>query len=177
MIEQWKPIKDFEEYYEVSNLGRVKSLTRLVKNKDGYRLKKEKIKTLSKTRYLQVGLNVDNVSHTKNVHILVAQVWLSNPLGLPEVNHIDGNKWNNCSNNLEFCDEKYNSKHARTTGLCNQNGEDSVNAKFTNQQVLEIRALKYSMLHQDIAKKYGVSIATMSRIMNNKSYVTCTKTN
>lgn len=102
IIEQWKPVEGFENY-EVSNLGRVKSLNY---NRTGI----EKVLKSQKRRdgYLQVGLRKDGKLKMFLVHRLVSTAFIPNPLGLPEVNHRDEVKTNNCVSNLEFCDCKYN---------------------------------------------------------------------
>lgn len=101
--EIWQPVKGYEGLYEVSNLGRIKSLNY---NHTG----KEKILKPANNGwgYLQIVLCRDGkVKHFK-VHRLVAIAFLPNPEGLPEVNHKDENKSNNCVENLEWCDVKYN---------------------------------------------------------------------
>lgn len=98
--EYWKPVVGYEGLYEVSNWGRVKSIRfgkerilKPFKNKDGYLLV-----TLSK-----------NGTHKKfQVHRLVSLHFLPNPDNLPEVNHKDENKLNNNTENLEWCDRKFN---------------------------------------------------------------------
>lgn len=73
--------------------------------------------TVTKNGYQQVTLYDTNGNHKKFlVHRLVAQEHISNPTNLPQVNHKDMNKANNNANNLEWCDAKYNLRHARTNG-------------------------------------------------------------
>lgn len=101
--EIWKNIKGCPEYM-VSNLGRVKSL------KHG----KEKILSQCITRrgYLSVPFyNENGYRKQHSVHRLVCEAFLSNPNNLPEVNHKDEIKTNNCVDNLEWCDRKYNSNY------------------------------------------------------------------
>lgn len=98
--------------YQVSSLGRVKSL-------NYNHTKKEKILTLSITntrysyQYYRVGLYKQNKSTTYRVHRLVAETFIPNPDNLPQVNHKDHNPFNNCVDNLEWCDAKYNCNHKR----------------------------------------------------------------
>ena len=106
MIEEiWKPIEGYEGLYEVSNLGRVRSLDRFY-----YRLHKGKVLSPTKDRYgyLTVTLNCNGKSKTIKIHRLVAQAFLPNPDNLPQVNHKDEVKSNNCVDNLEWCSAKYN---------------------------------------------------------------------
>ena len=101
--EIWCPIKGFEGLYEVSNLGRVKSI--------GYG--KERILKLSidKDGYLIVGLCKNGEQKKCKVHRIVAQTFIPNPQNLPQVNHIDENQSNNKVENLEWCDAKYNNNY------------------------------------------------------------------
>ncbi len=114
MQEQWKDINGFEGKYQISNFGRVKSLDRKVLQFNGiydsYRLYKGKIlkKFTSNRGYEKVILYDKKGKKTVNVHRIVAEAFIPNPKNLPQVNHIDENKRNNCISNLEWCDSKYN---------------------------------------------------------------------
>lgn len=99
MEEVWKPVKDYEEYYLVSNLGNIFSLR---KNKI---LKQVKI---GQAEYLGVSLWKDGKEKRVGIHRLVASAFLPNPENLPEVNHKDENNKNNCVDNLEWCSHYYN---------------------------------------------------------------------
>ena len=102
--EVWKDIEDYPNY-QVSNLGRIKSIPR-VRTKGGI-LKQE----IDKMGYLKVYLMKDNKGHLVSTHRIVAKVFISNPDNLPQVNHIDGNKTNNKVENLEWCTAKENVNH------------------------------------------------------------------
>ena len=101
MKEIWKDIKEYEGLYEVSNSGRVKSI----------RFGKERILKLGTDRYgyLYVILAKNNKQKTFRIHRLVAEAFIPNPDNLPMINHRDENKSNNNVENLEWCDNKYNS--------------------------------------------------------------------
>lgn len=125
MNEIWKPVVGFEGYLEVSDKGRVRSLDRTITVKGGNRTYKKpckgKMKSMNinpQTGYYQIG-----VSHGKHltVHRLVAEAFIENPEGKPTVNHKDGNKLNNCVENLEWATYAENDRHARESGL-NQQG-------------------------------------------------------
>lgn len=111
--ETWKNIKDYEGYYQISSYGRVKSLKRQVKTKNGFRIIKEKIlkKIPDKDKYIMVKLSKNNKIKTCKVHRLVAEYFIENPNNLPQVNHIDGNKQNNYYKNLEYTANLKNTNH------------------------------------------------------------------
>ena len=109
--ELWRDIKDYEDLYQGSNLGRVRSLDRWVKSKNGsIRICRGRILKpyTNKDGYLCVVLSKNNKQKTFRVNRLVAEAFLDNPNNLPQVNHKDENKQNNNVENLEFCDCKYN---------------------------------------------------------------------
>lgn len=110
--EAWKDIEGFEGCYQVSNLGRVKSLSRIVRSGNGYKTTKELIKIpYKKLGYLRTALRKNRKSNDCAVHRLVAIAFIPNPNNLPEVNHKDENPSNNCVENLEWCTSKYNSNY------------------------------------------------------------------
>ena len=111
--EIWKPIKGYEGLYEVSNLGRIKSLKRLVKKWDGYRIVSEKILTprVNNRGYLRINLCKDGITKTFSPHRLVAEAFIPNPDNLPCVNHKDENPLNNVVSNLEWCTYSYNNSY------------------------------------------------------------------
>jgi hypothetical protein len=119
MTEEWLDINGFEGYYQVSNLGYVKSLQRVIHHKNGSLSVRERIliRNSGTKGYLTVGLCRDGVHLTKRIHILVALAFIPNPKNKPEVNHKDGNKSNCCASNLEWATTKENSDHATKNGL------------------------------------------------------------
>ena len=112
-MEIWKDIDGFEGLYQVSNLGRVKSLPKYTYSKGYPQLRKEKLLkpgyTGRKRCYATVCLN-DGKRY--KIHRLVAQAFIPNPNNLPIVNHKDENPKNNCVENLEWCDYRYNSLYS-----------------------------------------------------------------
>ena len=113
MREEYRDIKGFEGYYQVSNLGIVKSLERKVwcgRGRGYYKTIPEKILKAGDdgSGYLQVVLCKGGKDKPCKVHRLVAEAFLENPDNLPDINHIDENSHNNNVNNLEWCTRKYN---------------------------------------------------------------------
>lgn len=113
MIEEvWKDIKDYKGLYQVSNLGRIKSLKRKVYAGRGrMRWQYERILSDNKTNgngYKIVSLNKNGKEKNKYIHRLVAETFLSNPNNYKYINHKDQNTLNNNVENLEFCTAQYN---------------------------------------------------------------------
>jgi hypothetical protein len=117
-LEIWKPIQGFENLYEVSNLGNVKSLDKLVNGWCSKKLRKEKlIKPTDRRGYLIVGLSKEGYRKYFSVHRLVAMAFIPYGDFSLTVNHKDGNKQNNLIENLEWCTRSEQMKHAIKTGL------------------------------------------------------------
>lgn len=111
MKEIWKDIEGFEGLYQISNLGRVKSLERQIMRSNGYplNLKERILKTnISKAGREGVQLSKNSQWYHCWIHRLVAKAFIPNPDNLPQVNHKDENPLNNCIDNLEWCTNKYN---------------------------------------------------------------------
>ena len=129
------PIKDFEEYYAVDMFGCIYGISKEVGN--GRRILKRKT-TPSKNGYEYVNLKANGIVKNKRVHRIVAEAFIPNPNNYPDVNHIDGNKLNNCVWNLEWCSKKWNSQHAFNNNLSKQltNYKDGVWKNGKNKYAL-----------------------------------------
>lgn len=113
-MEIWKDIKGFENCYQISNLGRIKSKDRYVRVcGGGKRLVKSKIikPNICTNGYYEASLNYAGKRTVKLLHRVVAETFLDNPNNLPEVNHKDEDISNNCVDNLEWCTSKYNANY------------------------------------------------------------------
>lgn len=109
-VEIWKDIPEYEGKYQVSNLGRVKSLQRCGGTRFYNREYILNNYVNKKNGYVYVYLTKNNKSKNIRLHRLVAQAFIPNPNNYKQINHIDGNKENNCVDNLEWCDSSYNIK-------------------------------------------------------------------
>lgn len=131
MKEIWRDIKGYEGYYQISNLGNVKSLERSVVKSDGVvQIRKERImdKRFTIDGYVAAKLNVNKVSKCIAVHILVARHFIPNPNNYPEVNHKDCNRQNNIVENLEWCTHQQNIEHSKKLGhYKGRSGKDNYN--------------------------------------------------
>ena len=110
--EIWKDVVGFEGIYQVSNLGRVKSLSRVVNTWNAYKT----LPTIIMSQRHRNGYLACNLS---NVHRLVARAFIDNPDGKQYVNHKDGNKKNNIAENLEWVTALENVQHAWDNNLSN----------------------------------------------------------
>ena len=132
MIEIWKDIKDYEGLYQISNLGRIKSLYNY--RRDGTNILKPKIKH----GYYQIGLRKNGIRKFYNVHRLVAIAFIPNPNNLPCVNHKDENKLNNNINNLEWCTIAYNNTYGtRIERVVKKTGKHVIQFDLQNNQIKE----------------------------------------
>jgi hypothetical protein len=163
MIEKWKDVVGYEGLYSVSNLGRIKSLDKVIYyNRGGNSLSMKKsvrILKQNKTRdgYFGVCLFKDSKRKYVRVHRVVAETFIKNPKNKPYINHKDGNKLNNYVNNLEWVTGSENILHALKTGLwIPAKGEQR--SKFSEGEVLKIRKLwdEGSITQIAMAKKYKV---------------------
>ena len=116
MEEIWKDIEGYEGIYQVSNLGRVRSLDREVPNYNaagyvGTKILRGKILKpckMANSGYMEVHLKSNGQGKHGRIHRLVAEAFIPNPDNLPEINHKDEDKTNNRADNLEWCDRQYN---------------------------------------------------------------------
>lgn len=122
MLEKFNTIEGYEGLYEVSNLGTIKSLQRVITMKNGQKRtipeairKPELIKG-----YLVVALYNGKKRKNFQVHRLVAQAFIPNPDNLPEVNHKDECRTNNCVTNLEWCTRAYNNTYGSHSKKCGE---------------------------------------------------------
>lgn len=181
MEEIWKDIKDYEGKYQVSNLGRVRSLDRKVGNhpRKGKVLKP----CVNRNGYLSVNLYSKNTNRkVKSVHRLVAQSFIPNIEGKLEVNHIDGNKQNNKIDNLEWCTMSENKIHAYKTrlrqkirlfgkenGMYQRRGKDSPCSKTVIQYNKEMNKIAEYGSTCEAERKTGICSTNIAKCCRAKA--------
>lgn len=120
MNEIWKPIKKFEGYYEISNLGNIRSIERTIITKNNVQriVKSKQLKlSVNEHGYLITTIRINNVPYNLKIHRIVAQTFIPNPDNKKTVNHIDCNKLNNAVSNLEWSTHSENIQHAYDNNL------------------------------------------------------------
>ena len=165
MTEVWKDIKGYEGYYQISNLGRVKSLFRIVPHKlKGKKTIPEKIlkQCISSPGYYATVLTKNSKGKSTRIHRLIAFHFIANPENKPEINHKKTIKTDNRIENLEWVTRKENIAHAIRHGLWENNLKSR--AKLTIKEVKEIR--KSKLTRKEIATKYNVSIYAIKDVQN-----------
>lgn len=160
---KWKAVPGYEGLYAVSDYGEVFSFQTC-----------KVLNTHEHNRgYLMVTLYKDGNGSTEYVHRLTATAFLDNSDNLPEVNHIDGNKHNNCVGNLEWVTSKENHDHAVRHELY-QRGEERPNSKLSVDDVRYIRenCVKFDseLGIRPVAASLGVSEAAVRKILNGESW-------
>ena len=173
--EIWKGIEGYEKSYQVSNLGRVKSLKGHLITKAGVvKPRHERImnQTLKNNGYKTIMLSVDNVQKRFYVHRLVAIAFIENAENKSEVNHINCIKTDNRVKNLEWNTSTENKNHAMNNNLIPK-GEKSYSSKLTEKNILAIRRLyriNPNFHKTNVAKKLGVRDTTIHKIINNQRW-------
>lgn len=173
MIYTWKDIPGFEGFYQVSNIGKIKSLARVVMRKNGSKctVKERILKTrLNNRGYEIVTLCIDcNFTH-HTVHKLVALAFYGERPTGHEIAHFDGVRNNNKVENIRYATKKDNAgdrdRHGNT-----KRGEENNNAKLTHEIVLAIRNEVGSQA--SIASKYGISQTNVSQIKRCVTWRDC----
>ena len=175
--EIWKTI-DGCPNYQVSSMGRVKSIKRKVKKWNGYRTLSERILKPRKNRYgyLQLSLYKENKKKTMLVHRLVADAFLTNPLNLPQINHKNEIKEDNRVTNLEFCDASYNnnfgSRNERAGKSISKAKKGIFNTKHSKAVICIETGEIYPSL-SEVHRQLGFSTAHICDCCNGKRNISC----
>ena len=154
-----KPIDGFQKYF-ICSTGKVLSPKGFLKNQK------------AKDGYLAVGLYNENGFKRKPVHRLVAEAFIPNVDNKPQVNHINGVKTDNRVENLEWCTEYENLKHAVETGLRDLRGERNGNHKLNESEVIQIKRMleKGDVQVCKIAEMYKVLPSAISKIKVGRTW-------
>ncbi len=171
--ETWKVIDEFPDY-EVSNAGNIRSLKGLKHEftLNGCSSVIVLKSAISKVGYKHVTLSYRGNTKTKDIHRIVAQHFVPNPDNKKEVNHINGNKLDNRACNLNWKTPSENHQHALAVGLRKDRGSGSVNAKLSENQVLEIRRLYQSgnFTYKQIGEMYNTHTNYIGLIIKRKRW-------
>lgn len=178
MKEEWKDIKGYEGYYQVSNLGNIKSFIYFNGHEYIYR---ERILKPQNNRYLTVRLAKNKKVKQYTIHRLVAEYFISNEDKKPYVNHKDGNKYNNRVDNLEWCTAKENTQHAYKNNLIARITERKKEATLKNvKKAWEKTRKKINQydLNGNFIKEYkSISEASKTNNIPTSSISNCCKKN
>lgn len=159
---KWKPVKDFEEMYEVSYLGQIRNILsgKILRGNKGIQ------------GYIKIVLYKDGKGKGIYAHRIIAQVWVSNPYNKPHINHKNGIKDDNRYVNLEWCTQQENNQHAKEMKLYKPLlGSQHGQAKLTEEIVLEIRKKsKEGITGKSLAEFYSVDPMTINRVLNRKTW-------
>ena len=170
-----KPVKNFEGILEVDSKGNIYSVDRVYSRSDTGTLCKVKGKVLK--------FQEDNCGYSRlrtrdrdgkkvslKVHRVVAEAFIPNPRGLPQVNHKDGNKKNNNVDNLEWVDNKTNQIHALANGLKEMpSGRKSARLSFTTFAItLDTNEIVAIMNGNEEMKNYGFDFRLVSAVVKGK---------
>ena len=166
--EIWKAVKGFEGLYEVSNLGRVKSLERRLqitsKNRKPYKkITSEKIlkQYVDRYRYMKVVLYKNNKAHYFTVHRLVASAFVENTCKKNAVDHIDCNRKNNHANNLRWVTTKENQMYSHKLGRQKWNAKPIVAINSLGERF-------YFDSQREAAQTIGVNQSNVARCINGQ---------
>lgn len=173
-MEEWRDINGFEGFYQVSSYGRVRSIDRYVTGKDGAtRFLRGNMMKLTEyknpqrdqeqTHYLVVNLRKCGYNRVYMVHRLVAETFIPNPDNLPVPNHIDGNKSNNCVENLEWTTYGENNQHAIDNHLRSPRGRKVCQYDLDENFIMEFKSVT------EASRQTGIGRSTISNCLNGRA--------
>jgi hypothetical protein len=168
--EVWREIENYVGYYQISNMGRVKSLSRTYKLRDSIITYPEKILSLNLSTYgyPYVNLSKNNIKNRQFTHRLVAKAFISNPENKPCVNHKNGVRHDNRLENLEWCTYSENHIHAyrvlgRKRAMAGVCGKDNPKSKSVSQYTMDDKLIRVYVSAREASKITGISFKYISR--------------
>jgi hypothetical protein len=171
--EEWKPVVGYEGLYEVSNIGKIKSLKKTVNHKlYGTKNKNEFILNINKTTnfgYYKCKLTKDGITRCYFVHRIVANAFIENKNNYPIINHIDGIKTNNSVDNLEWCTYRHNANHFNSNQKRSSKYAGVSYNKNSRKWIANIRIgknQKYLGLFNEEEDAYNAYILELNKINN-----------
>jgi hypothetical protein len=169
--EKWLDVKDYEGYYKVSSLGRLKKNSYVNYNvfSGSTTIDEKIIEGANKEGYRQALLSKEGKTKFKMIHRLVADCFLKVDNKREFINHKDLVRNNNRVENLEWCTTKENLIHAHKFGTFKMpSGENSVHHKVKDCDILKIKLNINNKTQKELAKEFNVTQSIISRIVNNK---------
>lgn len=176
MKEEWNGVVGWEDSYQVSSLGQVRSLIRQVRSRWGgmYWVNGRILSPNICNGYATIQLCKPDYRIRQSIHRLVARAFIGSPSDArPEVNHKDGNRLNNAYTNLEWVSRSENEIHAWKTGLFNPaRGVDTAVAKITERDVRAIRDwyAKGGISQRALGERYGLDQSSVSLIVSRRNW-------
>lgn len=157
----WKDIQGYEGYYQINNIGEVRSLDRHITHSNGSRFRyKGRMMTpwINSSGYYEIRLSKNGNTKSLKVHRLVAIAFIPNPHGLPEVNHKNEIKTDNYVGNLEWCTSEYNINYGKRSvkakkSITNSKGVSCVAIRISDGTTREFESIREASRSLDIKRE------------------------
>ena len=171
--EIWAPCVGWEGFYEVSSIGRVASVERIVHHPQGALHIRPRLMRFETTchGYFRVTFCRNGVRKKLQVHRLVAEAFFELDFNRPDVNHIDGDRKNNTTLNLEWCTHVENLKNAVDRGMFHGRTNPNNRKKLTPESADRIKSLAQSGVpYKEISDQFDISMGNISHIRHGKRW-------